>query len=500
MLDPIHPTQGQPVRLGDYLITRQIGEGGMARVYAGEELMSHRPVAVKVLRTELAESEPVRKQFLTEMGILANLDHPNIVRCLLCTSIEGRPIMVLELLEGWTLREMLTERVALPWIEVVRYAVQIGKALHAAHGRTPPIVHRDLKPENVMILPNGQVKVMDFGIAKILEAATGTTSHAIGTLQYMSPEHIDARPIDGRADLFALGLLMWEMLAGRQPFTGSSPRALLDAICTAPTPGLPEQARLGLPPHVEALVFRMLEKDPDARPANASEVVALLEPWTKSVVVHSPSASASSRPAPTPAPAPPHRPAPAPRHDTIDIVESAKKGKIEEHVDAIADEVGRFAQATSNLIFRVSMGLIALPAAALVFLGVPFLVASIDVALLDDDGVDLENVDEPSWFTPEFGIGFALVIVVVFVRACWAHHRPRSRSSITTPWWSLGLLVNAGWILTTVIELAPGNRLNPDLHAFFLIVGAIWLTITMSWAIGRMTSGLFRRLERTRVS
>lgn len=465
----------------------------MARVYAGQEVMSRRPVAIKVLRTELAHSEQVRRQFLTEMGILANLDDPNIVRCLLCTEFEGRPAMVLERLEGWTLRAMLNARVALPWLEVVRYAIQIASALRSAHSRTPPIVHRDLKPENVMVLPDGRVKVMDFGIAKIVQSVRGTTNHAVGTLQYMSPEHIDALPVDGRADLFALGLVMWEMLAGRPPFVGDSPRILLEKICTQPTPQLPDDVHQGLPPHVEALIFRLLEKDPRARPTSANEVIALLEPWTKSVV--SPSPSPSPNPARRADPVQPTRPL-----DTIDIIEGARKGSLEhraeQHAEAIAEGLSSFARATSTRIVRVLVGLLALPAAALVFVGVPLLLMAIGFSLLDEDGVDIERTVGPSWLTPEFGVAAGLVIVVVFVRACWAHHRGPSYPGVWVPWWVLGALLNGGWVATTAIELAPKSTLNPEVHAFFLWVCFVWLTITMSWATGRLASRLFRRLER----
>jgi serine/threonine protein kinase len=256
MLNPIQMDAGQPRRFGDYLLHRQLGAGGMAFVYEGEELLSRRPVAVKVLRAELSADEPARRRFVNEMAILANFDHPHIVRCLACREIEGRLVMVLERLEGWTLREMLGQRVALPWQEALRYALQIAQALDAAHSRTPPVVHRDLKPENVMILPDGRVKVMDFGIAKVLQSFSHATSQSFGTPQYMSPEQIDARAVDARSDLFALGLLLWEMLAGRPPFEGTSPRMLMEKLCTEPTPRLPDRAREGLPFEVETLIER----------------------------------------------------------------------------------------------------------------------------------------------------------------------------------------------------------------------------------------------------
>lgn len=489
MSDPLLSNDGRPVRFGDYLIHRQIGEGGMARVYEGEEVMSRRRVAIKVLRTELAHSPQVRRQFLTEMGILANLDDPHIVRCLSCTEIEGRPVMVLELLEGWTLREMLHARVALPWHEVARYAVQVAKALRTAHSCTPPIVHRDLKPENVMVLSDGRVKVMDFGIAKFVQSVRGTTNHEVGTLQYMSPEHIDARPVDGRSDLFALGLLMWEMLAGHPPFAGDSPRALLENICTQPAPRLPDRARQGLPSPIEALLFRLLEKDPRARPGSASEVIALLETGTTSAVTSAPH---------PPVVAP--QAASAPSLHTLDIVEQARQRplerSVEQHAEAIAEELNRFAQSTSALIVRVLVGLLALPAAAVGFLGLPALLAVIGLGLLDDDGVDFERADPPSWFTREFILTVTLIIVVVFVRACWAHRRPPGHSPIWWPWLMLGGLLVGGWIASTAIELAPGNSLNPHLHGFLLIACFVWLSMTMSWVTGRIASRLFRRLER----
>jgi serine/threonine-protein kinase len=266
-------------RIGDFLIRRLLGEGGMGKVYEAEERLSRRKVALKVLRSELSRSEQGRRQFVTEMGILASLDDPHVVRCLHCTEVEGQLVMALEFLEGQTLRELLHARGALAWDEVVGVAWQIASALRAAHSREPAIIHRDLKPENVMVLADGRVKVMDFGIAKIVQAVAGATTHSVGTLQYMSPEQIDARPLDGRSDLYALGLMMWELLAGRPPFEAESPRVLLDKLCTEPAPALPDTARRGLPRGVEQLIVRLLEKDPQQRPRDAAEVLAQLEPF-----------------------------------------------------------------------------------------------------------------------------------------------------------------------------------------------------------------------------
>ena len=320
-----------PRRIGDYLVRRLLGEGGMGRVYEAEERLSKRRVALKVLRSELARSEAGRRQFVQEMGILASLDDPHIVRCLHCTEVDGELVMALEHLDGQTLRaHLLASRdgpggPGLPWDEVVDIAWQIASALAAAHGASTAIIHRDLKPENVMLLPGGRVKVMDFGIAKVVQAASGATTHSLGTLQYMSPEQIDARPLDARADLYALGLVMWELLVGAPPFVAESPRVLLDKLCTEVAPPLPPAARRGLPRGLEQLVAQLLEKDPADRPADAAEVRARLDPLrpaereptpgSRPVVVRpNPNTDAAGSAASLPA---------APALDTIAMVERA---------------------------------------------------------------------------------------------------------------------------------------------------------------------------------
>ena len=262
--------------LGEYRIVRQVGEGGMGKVFEAEERLTGRRVALKVLRPELARSEPGRRLFENEMSILAQLDHPNVVRCLACSEIEGELVMALELLEGRTLREVLASEGALDWQRALGIVMQIAGALSAAHEHEPSIVHRDLKPENVMLGADGRVKVMDFGVAKMLAALGSASTHSVGTLAYMSPEQIDAGPVDGRSDLYALGLVFYELIAGRPPFESSSPRELLNLQCTAAPPPLPEAVRAGLPRGVERLVFELLEKAPDRRPERAADVIRVL--------------------------------------------------------------------------------------------------------------------------------------------------------------------------------------------------------------------------------
>jgi serine/threonine protein kinase len=268
-------------RIGEYLVRRLIGEGGMGKVYEAEERLSKRRVALKVLRPELTRHEEGRRLFLNEMQILAHLEHPNLVRSLASMETDGQLVMVLEYLNGRTLRQELTRRGALSWQEALEHVARIAEALTVAHEQEPAIVHRDLKPENVMLTvgdgaaddaPPIGLKVMDFGIAKVLEGLHGTNTQSIGTLQYMSPEQIDARTIDARSDLYSLGLMFYEMLSGEPPFSSASPRELLNLQCTAPAPALDEEVRRGLPRGVEDMLFAMLEKKPESRPASAREV------------------------------------------------------------------------------------------------------------------------------------------------------------------------------------------------------------------------------------
>ena len=336
-------------RIGEYLVRRLIGEGGMGKVYEAEERLSKRRVALKVLRPELTRHEEGRRLFLNEMQILAHLEHPNLVRSLASMELDGQLVMVLEYLHGRTLRQELTRRGTLPWPEALEHVVRIAEALTVAHEQEPPIVHRDLKPENVMLTVAGDdgaadaapvgLKVMDFGIAKVLEGLHGTNTQSIGTLQYMSPEQIDARTIDSRSDLYSLGLIFYEMLAGAPPFSSSSPRELLNLQCTAAPPPLEEAVRRGLPRGVEELLFALLEKKPDARPASARDVVDRLSLF-RSAVSAPPAtprmAAAPVRPTPAPAPAPAPgsnaapppaapAPAPAPRTDTVAVALAATK-------------------------------------------------------------------------------------------------------------------------------------------------------------------------------
>ncbi len=315
-------------RIGEYLVRRLVGEGGMGKVYEAEERLSRRRVALKVLRPELSRSEQGRQMFLNEMTILAHLDHPNIVRSLACNEVDGELVMALEFLEGETLRARLA-RGRMGWTEAVAIAADVAAALTAAHGQEPAIVHRDLKPENLMLMPGGRVKVMDFGIGKVLQAIRKGTTQSVGTLQYMSPEQIDAAPIDHRSDLYSLGLVLYEALAGQPPFASESPRELLNLQCTAAPPPLADEIRAGLPRGVERVLLRMLAKAPGDRPASAQEVLTALEPFATAGEGAAPSlapvspAALPAAPLLTPSGSRPDLAVASPRLDTIALVDRA---------------------------------------------------------------------------------------------------------------------------------------------------------------------------------
>jgi len=308
-------------QIGEYVIKRLLGEGGMGRVYEAEERLSQRKVALKVLRPEITKSEEGRRAFLNEMRILALLEHKNLVRSLASLEINGDLVMVLELLQGRTLRD---EMAAGPvrWQRAIEIVLQIASALEVTHRQTPPIIHRDLKPENVMVIAKENdplcIKVMDFGVAKILEGAQLASTQSVGTLQYMSPEQIDATGVDARSDLYALGLIFYELIAGAPPFQSPSPRELLNLQCTKSPPPFSAALRADLPRGVADLIFALLAKSPVDRPATAGEVIRRLELFRTADEIAAPIASAS--------PPAPHVEAPSPpaRQDTVAVL-SAKR-------------------------------------------------------------------------------------------------------------------------------------------------------------------------------
>jgi serine/threonine-protein kinase len=276
---------------GRYRIEELIGEGGMGAVYRAQHTGMKKRLAVKVLHPEMLGLNEAVERFEREAIAGAHIEHPNVAAASDFGRLEdGSYFLVLELLEGEHLRSIIN-RGALPVPRALRIAQQIAHALRAVHKLG--IVHRDLKPDNVMLVRRDResdvVKILDFGIAKVpvnalaptrpgLVTQLTKTGMAYGTPEYMAPEQALGEEIDGRVDLYALGVMLYEMVSGSRPFDAESRVQLLGMVASKPPPRLSERfPRLDMPPHVEAIAMRLLEKAPDRRFTNADQVIAALD-------------------------------------------------------------------------------------------------------------------------------------------------------------------------------------------------------------------------------
>ena len=249
-----------------YQVLSRIGEGGMGEVYLAEDPSLGRKVALKFLSPRQATDESARRRLLHEAYAAARLDHPFVCKVYEVGDAGDRPFIAMEYVEGETLRDRLLGG-PIPIREAIRLASEVTEALDAAHKRG--IVHRDLKPSNVMVAADGHVKVMDFGVAKHISGGSVSTmitltGEIVGTMSYMSPEQINGAPVDARSDIFAFGLLLYEMVTGAHPFQRSSPITTANAILSDTEPPL-EEKRPDAPPLLAHVVSRCLEKEPDRR-------------------------------------------------------------------------------------------------------------------------------------------------------------------------------------------------------------------------------------------
>ena len=260
---------------GRYRMGEVIGRGGMSTVYQATDLTLGRDVAVKVLLAALAQSDPAHvARFAREARAVAALQHPAVVKVYDTGSDGSTHFIVMERVTGQSLDHVLRQERPVDPDEATRIAGQVAGALAAAHAAG--ILHRDIKPANVMVAPDGQVKVLDFGIARAREDPTLTQpAFALGTAAYMSPERVQGRPGDERSDIYSLGCLLYALLAGRPPFMGDDLLAVLhQQVHQEAVPPTSRGARIA--PPLEALVLAMLAKDPGARPQTAAEVAARL--------------------------------------------------------------------------------------------------------------------------------------------------------------------------------------------------------------------------------
>jgi len=257
-----------------YRIERVIGIGGMAVVFKATDILMRRMVAVKILKDEISGDDQSVKRFINESKAVAMLSHQNIVNIYDVSVRENIKYIVMEYVEGITLKNYIQHREVLNLREIISYTSQILRALEHAHKKG--IVHRDIKPHNIMLLKNGVIKVTDFGIAKLPNTETVTmTEKAIGTVYYISPEQASGKEIDARSDLYSLGIMMYEMATGSLPFTGESPVSVA-LMQVNENPTLPREINPYIPAGLEQIIMHAMEKDPEARYQSAEEMLSHL--------------------------------------------------------------------------------------------------------------------------------------------------------------------------------------------------------------------------------
>ena len=251
-----------------YRLDAELGHGGMGTVYRAHDTLLDRAVAVKILKDTGLGSEG-RARLLREAQAVARLNHPNIVTVYDAGEVDAMPFILMELVEGFSLRERPPHSLE----ETLRIAHQLCSALEHAHAHG--IVHRDLKPENVIVV-EGRAKLMDFGLARTFDSHLTTEGMIVGTVSYLAPEQALGQAIDGRTDLYALGVMLYELTAGRLPFTADDPLAVISQHLYTPVVS-PRTYNESISPELDALIVRLMSKQLDQRPASAQEVLRMLE-------------------------------------------------------------------------------------------------------------------------------------------------------------------------------------------------------------------------------
>ena len=265
---------------GRYSIESLVGVGGMANVYRGTDLKTGNQIAVKVLKDEFLDNEELVRRFKNESKAISILSHPNIVKVYDVSVTDKLQYIVMEYVDGITLKEYLKQRGgALTWKETMHFATQILSALQHAHSKG--IIHRDVKPQNIMLLADGSIKMMDFGIARFSRAQSQTVSDkAIGSVHYISPEQAKGERTDARTDIYSVGVMLYEMLSGRLPFDGDGAVSIaIMQISEKPKP-LAEIAPQ-TPAGLRQITEKAMEKDPDKRYQSAQEMLAAIEEFKR---------------------------------------------------------------------------------------------------------------------------------------------------------------------------------------------------------------------------
>lgn len=273
--------------ISHYRILAKLGEGGMGVVYKAQDTRLERFVALKFLPEGLAITTSARERFLREARAASAFSHPNVATVYDVGESGPQSFIAMELVDGETVRTRLSAGPQ-PAEQVIAWGIQVADGLHAAHGKG--IVHRDIKPENLLLTPSGTIKIMDFGIAQLGDSTLTQTGIVLGTLSYMSPEQILGDRVDHRSDLWSLGVVLFEMLAGRLPFQQEQGPAVMYEILNREPPSL-EDLRPGVPAGLRSLIDGLLQKDPARRPDTAAAVTAALRNGAVPVVLEVPAKS-----------------------------------------------------------------------------------------------------------------------------------------------------------------------------------------------------------------
>ena len=265
-----------------YEILEMIGSGGMAVVYKARCHRLNRLVAIKILKDEFAMDEEFRRRFHAEGEAVAMLSHPNIVQVYDVSSSDSANYIVMELIDGISLKQYMEKKGVLNWKETLHFSMQICKGLEHAHSRG--IVHRDIKPHNVMVLKNGSVKVMDFGIARVMNKSNTLTKEALGSVHYISPEQAKGGHTDNRSDLYSLGVVMYEMMTGRPPYDGESAVAVAIQHINGGAP-LPSTLNPNIPKGMEQIIMKAMALDVRDRYVSATEMLQDMEEFRKNPAI-----------------------------------------------------------------------------------------------------------------------------------------------------------------------------------------------------------------------
>ena len=261
-----------------YEILEVIGVGGMAVVYKARCHRLNRLVAIKILKDEYSQDEEFRRRFHAESQAVAMFSHPNIVSVYDVSTSDDADYIVMELIDGITLKQYMEKKGILNWKETLHFAIQIAKALDHAHSRG--IVHRDIKPHNVMVLKNGSVKVADFGIARVMSKSNTLTKEALGSVHYISPEQAKGGRVDSRSDIYSLGVVMYEMMTGRPPYDGESPVAVAIQHINGDA-AMPSTLNPNIPGGLEQIIMKAMAQVPADRYATTSALLGDMDEFRK---------------------------------------------------------------------------------------------------------------------------------------------------------------------------------------------------------------------------